>query len=457
MKKTLLALAIASTSAFAANAGKVALVVENEPYFGNADEIITVYIGAENPTWVSNAFTLKLETAPGASSTAASAQANGSFHWYKQTLGTLTPAPGVTITKIEVETPISYDKPGGTETYTYAIPYNDGFSVYDASMEWTGSISGDQTLALQPKAQSRFTIFEVTYTGTPTLPSIPVIYPEPTVVAAYDAIELESETEGAKIYYTTDGTEPTESSKLYTAPFSFGATGTSTVKTMAVKDGKSSPVATYTYAVVEGGLETVVYDFRSTDYLTIDNKEFPTKPSSSACWISLNGAELENDDVTIYVGKEADGTNPRMRQSMNGLVVEFYMVSGNTLDITVPDDMYIGGILFAGSSMKTITYDTTIGTVKTGGYSSSYNMWRPKDGKRVNSVEFGATGNNYIDNIYVSYASLANTGIDDIATDNSNAPAEYYNLQGVRLNGDNLPAGIYIRRQGSNVEKVLKQ
>ena len=35
------------------------------------------------------------------------------------------------------------------------------------------------------------------------------------------------------------------------------------------------------------------------------------------------------------------------------------------------------------------------------------------------------------------------------------APVEYYNLQGMRLNADNLPSGIYIRRQGSRTEKIL--
>ena len=34
------------------------------------------------------------------------------------------------------------------------------------------------------------------------------------------------------------------------------------------------------------------------------------------------------------------------------------------------------------------------------------------------------------------------------------APVEYYNLQGVRVNRENLPAGIYIRRQGNKAVKV---
>lgn len=44
-------------------------------------------------------------------------------------------------------------------------------------------------------------------------------------------------------------------------------------------------------------------------------------------------------------------------------------------------------------------------------------------------------------------------GINDITNDNSNALAEYYNLQGVRV--DNPTLGVFIRRQGNSTEKII--
>lgn len=44
------------------------------------------------------------------------------------------------------------------------------------------------------------------------------------------------------------------------------------------------------------------------------------------------------------------------------------------------------------------------------------------------------------------------TGIDNIITDNTNKTLEYFNLQGVRV--ENPSNGIYIRRQGNDVQKV---
>ena len=47
--------------------------------------------------------------------------------------------------------------------------------------------------------------------------------------------------------------------------------------------------------------------------------------------------------------------------------------------------------------------------------------------------------------------------VNEIAVDNTdnNAPVEYFNLNGVRVEGGNLVPGVYIRRQGSVATKVV--
>lgn len=52
----------------------------------------------------------------------------------------------------------------------------------------------------------------------------------------------------------------------------------------------------------------------------------------------------------------------------------------------------------------------------------------------------------------VSYAPAGSSAIDNIAAD-ANAPVEYYNLQGIRV--ANPENGLFIRRQGSTVSKVI--
>ncbi|MDE6369905.1 MAG: hypothetical protein K2K92_00265, partial [Duncaniella sp.] len=45
------------------------------------------------------------------------------------------------------------------------------------------------------------------------------------------------------------------------------------------------------------------------------------------------------------------------------------------------------------------------------------------------------------------------SGLQNIAAEDADAPVEYYNLQGIRV--ENPANGLYIRRQGSKVEKVI--
>lgn len=46
-------------------------------------------------------------------------------------------------------------------------------------------------------------------------------------------------------------------------------------------------------------------------------------------------------------------------------------------------------------------------------------------------------------------------GVESAIVDNNNAPVEYFNLNGVRVERANMTAGLYISRQGSKVEKVV--
>ena len=55
---------------------------------------------------------------------------------------------------------------------------------------------------------------------------------------------------------------------------------------------------------------------------------------------------------------------------------------------------------------------------------------------------------------YIDLSNVNFAGVSDITVDNnSNAPVEYYNLQGVRVS--NPTGGLYIRRQGNTATKVL--
>lgn len=67
-------------------------------------------------------------------------------------------------------------------------------------------------------------------------------------------VELECKTKGATIYYTTDGSEPTTSSKKYTSAIKVtgtkGKSDTTVIKAIAVKNGmENSAVSTFSYTI----------------------------------------------------------------------------------------------------------------------------------------------------------------------------------------------------------------
>lgn len=73
----------------------------------------------------------------------------------------------------------------------------------------------------------------------------PVIHPASGVYYEPIEVSMACATEGAAIYYTVDGTNPTTSSALYTSPFTLESDAT--VKAVSVLDGEMSPVVCVAY------------------------------------------------------------------------------------------------------------------------------------------------------------------------------------------------------------------
>ena len=110
-------------------------------------------------------------------------------------------------------------------------------------------------------------------------------------------VEISCSTDGAAIYYTTDGTDPTENDELkYTE--SFTVTETTTVKAIAVNENGSSEVATATYTKVE--LMSIAEAKAAYDAASADTKVF----------IDLAGAVVTvNKGQYLFIQNETTGIN----------------------------------------------------------------------------------------------------------------------------------------------------
>ena len=97
----------------------------------------------------------------------------------------------------------------------------------------------------------------VTATFTKAEPAAaPVIDPNGGSFTGEQTVTITCETEGARIYYTTDGSDPTANSTLYTGAFTL--TASATVKAVAVKDG--CPASEIVTAVFTKAKPAIVFD-----------------------------------------------------------------------------------------------------------------------------------------------------------------------------------------------------
>lgn len=164
--------------------------------------------------------------------------------------------PGKTITSVVVTTAsttygtamggavVTAGTSSATASAVTGIASVDGATVtFDLS-----GVSGCEYVKFTLGAQSRTLSWKIVYTtstGTPTA-ATPLFAPGTGNYLVSQEVSLTSATDGATIYYTTDGVEPDSTKTVYSAPFNVSTT--TTVKAIAYKSGMNkSSVASATY------------------------------------------------------------------------------------------------------------------------------------------------------------------------------------------------------------------
>ena len=237
---------------------------------------------------------------------------SGLLRWYKNDIVNLTPKNGVKITKVVITM-------GGDSKYMLNVSPNVGSSsISNGVVTWTGETS--ETLKLTAsEGQVRFSTLVVTYTtsgeggGETVVETVatPVITAESTTFNEGESltVTIETETEGAEIYYTLDGSDPVENGELYEGEIKI--TETTTVKAVAKLDGwNNSAVAEATFTAVDPNAKEV---------------EATISFASTAQRISQSGSEQvwKNEGVTFTnSGSVGNYSNPVRLYANSKIVVE---------------------------------------------------------------------------------------------------------------------------------------
>lgn len=329
--------------------------------------------------------------------------------------------------------------PDGTTGNT--VPEGEGFTVY-------GFVSCyNSTLQITPIRFEGGTVMETVAT--------PVFNPvSGTALNAGDEITITCATEGATIYIAFDNETPTTSSQVYDGALVFSENVK--INAIAVKEGMlDSDVATASYTLKVAGEETAMFDFTTTgNAASLTESSVSATADDKVTTNVLTDAVFTNGPVALTVNKGSEGTNdPRWWSEKSDNNIRAY--KNNEISVFLIEDGYrIESVTFSqitGSASWATSWAITPADGTLNG-----KVWTAAANSLVNSVEFVPAGASRIAKIEVKYVADENgvQGIEDIVNDNANAPVEYYNLQGIRVNGDNLTPGIYIRRQGTEVTKV---
>jgi glucosylceramidase len=158
---------------------------------------------------------------------------------------TFSPAPG---TYTSGQTVTLTDATSGAAIY-YTT---DGSTPTTASKLYSSSIAVSATTTIEALAvASGYTnsaVAKGVYTITGPAAATPTFSPAPGTYTTGQSVTLTDSMSGAAIYYTTDGSTPTASSTLYSAPISFSVD--TTIQAIAVASGYSqSAVATGAYLI----------------------------------------------------------------------------------------------------------------------------------------------------------------------------------------------------------------
>lgn len=274
----------------------------------------------------------------------------------------------------------------------------------------------------------------------------PVMTPAGGTLASGSTITMTCATPDAEIRYTTDGSDPSASSQLYTSPLVLQAD--CYLSARAFKDGmQPSELTAAAFWIADQGNEVSAhFNFNEPATLTPAVAE----PASKE-WVALDGRSFSSSYASLAFSASDEGnTHVRIYHSYDaGCDLRIYDGDRLTVSTTSPS-MYLARVVFelSESGSSDINFTTDCGEFDY--YSST---WTPAEGDEpAASVVFTSDRQSRVKSITVYLKGVQ--GIPGLNYDRDE-PATYYNINGIRIDSSNPTPGFYIRVTPSDATKVV--
>ena len=193
---------------------------------------------------------------------------------------------------------------GGTN-YTYNSKTSVSLTTTSKKYKFVGNASGEVVISLTDGSKALFLkSLTIVYEGKSqqggnTLTISPA---ETSYLKAPIEVSLKASIDGSKIYYTTDNTDPTTESNLYSTTFEVTKSGT-TVKALAVADGADDVKAEATYTIKP---DQPVFSDESKTFKDAFNVTLSLPESTDA-----------TSEIHYAIGAKATASSPKYEDPIN--------------------------------------------------------------------------------------------------------------------------------------------
>ena len=325
----------------------------------------TLYSGA-----ISVTATETLQAVAISSTTALSGVASAAYTITGTAVAIPVISPG-TGTYADTQTVSITDSTSGAKIYYTA----NGTTPTTASTLYSGTIlvKNPQTInAIAVTSTGTSAVATATYTLTCIAPTVS---PVAGTYAAGQTVTITKAYADDNVYYTTNGTTPTNSSTLYTAPITISAT--TTLKFYAQKTGfTASPIVTQTYTI-QAATATPVLSLATGTYTTAQTLTITDATAGSTIYYTTNGttpttaSTVYSGAITVSATETVEAVAISSTTALSSVASASYTISG----ATTPTVNFGSGFTSTGLNMYGATVTGTTLQLTDGGSSEGRIAW----------------------------------------------------------------------------------
>lgn len=291
---------------------------------------------------------------------------------------------------------------------------------------------------------------------------VPVVE-TPVFSVAAGAVEKGTEvtiscaTEGATIHYTTDGSFVSATSPVYSEPIVINEA--MTIKAIAVKEGMTdSKLAQAAYTIktetpvgpTTGTTATFTFSDPSTLTPAYTLDQAVDDGTTGNKKIDVLGVEFVANGAKIAT--TGTGNAPRLYYQTTQEAWTYRVYKNTVMTMTAPEGYKFVSIVF---DPQTTTYANQLAAANVfsaGTYDSANKTLNFAGDAAVSEVTFTPAATTGFNSITYNFSKT--DAVNDIIAEDADAPAVYYNMQGVRV-ATPAAGNLYIKVQGSKATKVL--